>query len=41
MQTLFPESDGLELMSPPVSYAQRIRPEAASTANMWPSLAPK
>ena len=41
MQSRFPQIDGLELMRPPVWYAQRTRPVCALTAKTRPSVAPK
>ena len=41
MQTRPRARDGLELIRPPVSYAQRTWPVSASTANSRPSVAPK
>src|SRR5262245_5601785 len=41
MQIRFPQIDGLELMRPPVSYAQRTRPVSAWTAKRRPSVTPK
>ena len=41
MQTRPSASEGLELIRPPVSYAQRIRPVSTSTAKRRPSVAPK
>jgi len=41
MQIRRPNTDGLELMRPPVWYAQRIRPLTVFTANRRPSVAPK
>src|SRR5213078_4333874 len=41
MQIRRPNTDGLELMRPPVWYAQRMRPLTVLTANRRPSVAPK
>ena len=40
-QSRSPQMDGLELIRPPVSYAQRTAPELAFTAKTRPSVAPK
>src|SRR5262249_60611586 len=41
MQIRRPNTDGLELIRPPVWYAQRMRPLTVLTANRRPSVAPK